>query len=222
MVLTGERPAIEADLPEPAKRRRRWPWLMAGLAAIVAIGTFAAYWFWPLMVPVGDTWSSPQAGMVEGGRLVPRIDNYFGMEYRLTRPQPGDVVTINASVSPTVAGQKVTIESIGVPFLDGSGGRVQYITDYRVLARPAVSDIGWTSLSRAMSTYNRMFSSTGPGLQLRLQFTIPNCAHRDDGGPSATSVPLTYRYHGFSRTVQLDLGAAYTLWFSPVCMPSTP
>lgn len=219
MVMTGERAATEAELPD-LSARRKWPWVAAGLAVLVAVAGLATFWYWPVLTHDDSAWLSPQAGMVRDGDLVRSIDNTFGTEWRLSRPQPGDVVTIYASVTPTVAGRMVTVESIGAPFPDGSGGKVAYITDYHVLARPASSDFPWTSLSRAMSAYGTTFASTGPGLQLRLQFTIPDCPRDKSGGTSVTSVPLTYRYHGVSRTVAFDLGAAYSLWFSPVCMPS--
>jgi len=219
MVLTGELPQVDADAPDPL-RRRRWPWVVVGIA-VVATMAFAAYWYWPVLTPDNSNWLSSQSGMVRDGVLVRSIDNTFGTEWRLSRPETGDVVTINASVDPTVAGRPVTVESIGAPFFDGSGGMAQFITGYHVVARPGVDGAPWTSLSTAMATYDARYAATHIGLQLRLQFTIPDCRRDNGGGTSTTSVPLTYRYHGVSRTVTFDLGAAYSLWYSPVCMPSS-
>ncbi len=202
-VLTPPAPA-ESDA---SARRRRWPRIVGSVGMLLAVAMIAGV-IWVIHY---QPFVSSEAGMVAPGGRVTSTGNVFGTEYTLHRPRPGTVVTIYADLA--IAGPvPVTVVSVGNPFPDGHGGMINIADHWVVQMRP-------TPQSEQFIPFHPVALNGESWLRLRLQFTIPDCAPRNDGSTVATSFPVTYRVLGITRTVEVPAAdtTAYSLAHPPAC-----
>ncbi len=216
MALT-EQQAVQEGLSATTGGRR---WVMPTVAALMATVLIG------LVAVVGWAWnyqpmeSGNVTGVIGGtGAKVRDIDNYFGMDYRVVRAEPGSTVKVlmSLAVSPE-APAGVTVNSVGSPVPLTGGGMVGFADSADTWSRlqtPSAVDRQAGNLANGPVTLE-----PGDLLDVTITLTLPQCnVDRTPGGWSSfgNEVPVDYSAFGISHTTDIPLGYALTFGDTPTC-----
>jgi hypothetical protein len=208
--LLPETTAAPSPAPTARSRGRRWLLVVIGLilvAVVVAGGWLLVY----------QPMQSGQVAGVDAPGLELR-DNVLGSEYLVVEPQPGDQISMTISLR-NDGPLGVTVVRVDQPFnADGVvdfAGQAETTTAARLeLADPRTG---------LMSPVTGAFAlAPGAVYEARVSFEVLDCA-TELGAPGSvnwsTTIPVTYRVLGMTRTVELDIGYAMAIESLPNCPP---
>ena len=198
--------------PTRSRRRRALPIIVVlAVAALIA----GAVWF-SAYQPLSSTNGGYGAGFTAGGgydSVV--IDNAFGQERRIVEPQAGDEI---AMLFPLENGGPlgITIVSVAQPFNPtgtvGSGSRPDETSAARATRATDPAESEYVELTP-------FALPAGGRASIRLTFDVLDCATISTSGQinTATTVPVTIRVLGVTRTVDVPLPYAISIESLPHC-----
>ena len=187
--------------------RRRWPWVILGLALVTAGAVALGAWVWtghyqPL---AGRGYISVQSQDVE----TQWKDNAFGTEVILLKPKGGE--TASAQFQLWNEGKyAVTVQSLGLDSWVGSDDTVGSLDE--TTTRVRVDE-------RFLKTdpYTPRQLAAGDYMTITLTMTFADCPKLSDGSTGTEFVPVTYSAFGRTHTVDVPLGYALTVKNPPQC-----
>ncbi len=208
---------IESEVPAAAgSTRRRWPWIVASLLVVVAIGTgtglfVAADHYRPLTTCCSEDATTGSLSALSDPHGVTLVSNELGTEWKVPTAV-GSTVDLLFTVANT-GSRPVKILSFGSAAgmgrgvtlgrfeSTGPGGQGPPLVAFKsfTLSRDLPRDL-WVTL-----TFNK---------------TCPDgaAAVPEAGGVTFESFPVTYEFAGIRHTVNLSLNdAAYSLERMPIC-----
>jgi hypothetical protein len=231
-----EEPIAETVAPPVVvvREKRRWPWLIALVAALVLLASAVGAYVWaahyqPLVV--GSSWGSDSGGtqaqeLSAPGSVMTPYDYYAastGTQFLVIDPKPGQQFWFRTELS--IQGQ-YPVKVVGIN------------TDFDCCSYKPVKTNRY--ITSADTGFGADFGNTSPfdpfvldkaankGRGIKVVFTVPSCARRDPtlppvgpltpyNGMSISSYTVKYKFLWFTHTVNIPLQERLEIINLPLC-----